>query len=94
MKFEKGHKKVEGSGRAKGTVNKTTATIKEMILKALDEAGGVAYLVEQAKQNPAAFMSLLARVLPLQLTGEDGGPLVTEIRLVAVAADGTKTIGA
>jgi len=87
MKFQKGHLKVEGSGRAKGTVNKTTATIKEMILKALDESGGVAYLARQAEENPTAFMSLLAKVLPLQLTGEDGGPLVTEIRLVAVAAD-------
>lgn len=25
--------------------------------------------------NPAAFMTLVGKVLPLQLTGEDGGPI-------------------
>lgn len=46
-----------------------------MILEALDRKGGADYLVEQAEQNPKAFLSLLARVLPLQVTGEGGGPL-------------------
>ena len=35
MKFEKGHKKV--GGKEKGTVNKTTAKAKELILLAIDE---------------------------------------------------------
>jgi hypothetical protein len=35
-----------------------------MILGALDDAGGQAYLAEQAHQNPAAFLTLLARLLP------------------------------
>jgi hypothetical protein len=35
-----------------------------MILGALDDAGGQAYLAEQAHQNPAAFLTLLGRVLP------------------------------
>lgn len=60
-------------GRQKGTPNKSTAAIKDMVLQALDKAGGVDYLVTQAKDTPAAFMTLLGKVLPLQITGADGG---------------------
>ena len=44
-----------------------------MILAALDAAGGSEYLLLQAKKNPVAFMSLLGKLLPTQLTGKDGG---------------------
>jgi hypothetical protein len=75
-----------GKGRPKGSVNKATKAIKEMILQALDEAhpdGGVAYLKKQANEQPVAFMSLIAKVMPTQLTGEDGGAIqVTAIRWV------------
>ena len=50
-----------GKGRPKGSRNKTTAAIKDMLLQALDEAhseGAVAYLKQQAAQNPVAFMTL------------------------------------
>jgi hypothetical protein len=62
-------------GRQKGTPNKADATIKEMVIKALHHAGGVDYLARQAEQNPVAFMGLVGRVLPLQVTGESGGPV-------------------
>ena len=39
-------------GRRPGTPNKITRDIREMILVAFHEAGGVAYLVKQAKANP------------------------------------------
>lgn len=67
-------------GRQKGTPNKADATIKDMVIKALHGAGGVEYLVEQAHANPTAFMSLVGRVLPLQLAGADGGALVVDFR--------------
>lgn len=74
-----------GKGRPKGVPNKTTTQIKEMIIAALDKSGGVKYLCEQAEKNPAAFMTLIGKVLPLQVTGEDGGPIqVTRIELVGV----------
>lgn len=59
-----------GKGRPKGSVNKTTGQLKEMILNALGAAGGEEYLVRQAKENPTAFMTLVGKVLPLQVAGE------------------------
>ena len=64
-----------GKGRPKGSPNKVTAAIKDMIVQALDEAhedGGVAYLKDQASKNPTAFLGLVGKVLPLQVTGENG----------------------
>ena len=37
-----------GVGRTKGVPNKVTKELKEMILGALDDAGGQAYLARQA----------------------------------------------
>lgn len=63
-------------GRKKGTPNKTTAALKELILGALGDVGGQAYLAAQATENPSAFLSLVGKVLPLTVTGHDGGALV------------------
>ena len=68
-----------GKGRPKGSKNKATAALKDMILKALDGAGGIAYLQRQADENPGPFLSLIGKVLPLQVTGEDGGPLTVQV---------------
>jgi hypothetical protein len=46
-----------------------------MVVGALCAAGGVDYLARQAEQNPVAFMGLIGRVLPLQVTGQGGGPV-------------------
>jgi hypothetical protein len=55
------------AGRPKGAKDKLQQELKEMIRAALDESGGVAYLTEQAKLNPVAFLSLLAKILPKDL---------------------------
>jgi hypothetical protein len=65
-------------GRKKGTPNKVTGELKDMILQALGRAGGVTYLTARAKDNPAAFLTLVGKVLPLQVTGKDGKPLIPE----------------
>lgn len=65
----------KGPGRPKGSQNKITRDVKDMILAALDKAGGVNYLTRQATESPAAFMTLLGKVLPTQLTGADGKDL-------------------
>ena len=53
-----------GKGRPKGATNTMTRTLREMILGALDDAGGQDYLAEQAHKNPATFLALVGRVLP------------------------------
>lgn len=66
-------------GRQKGTPNKLTGEVKDMILQALEGAGGVDYLQTQAKETPTAFLALVGKVLPLQVTGKDGEPLKVEV---------------
>jgi hypothetical protein len=66
-------------GRPKGAKNKISKDIKTMILKALDKAGGEDYLLKQAlADNPAPFLTLVGKVLPLQLTGEGGGAIIIQ----------------
>jgi hypothetical protein len=64
-------------GSRKGVPNKTTALLKDAILKAAENAGGkdglIGYLQVQATANPGPFMALLGKVLPMQVTGADGG---------------------
>jgi hypothetical protein len=64
-----------GKGRPKGSVNKITRDIREAVLQSFETVGGAAYLVEQAKLNPTAYLTLVGKVLPLQVTGESGGPV-------------------
>lgn len=66
-------------GKPKGAGNKITASLKEMILTALEDSGGVAYLQRQAEENPTAFLALVGKVLPLQVEGSDGGPMVITV---------------
>jgi hypothetical protein len=80
-----------GKGRVKGTPNKTTAALKEAIILAAESVGSdgngkgslTGYCVFLAKSEPKAFAQLLGKVLPMQLTGEDGGGVVVEIHRFA-----------
>lgn len=79
-----------GPGRPKGVPNKTNGLIREMIVQALDQAGGVDYLVERANdpRTASAFLTLIGKVLPVQLTGQNDGPIqVARIELVALEAE-------
>ena len=75
------------TGRAKGTPNKTTALLKEAIIRAAEAVGSdgkgkgklTGYCTFLAKEEPKAFAQLLGKVLPMQIAGEDGGPVVLEI---------------
>lgn len=85
MAFKKGDKKPENSGKKKGTQNKVTTQLKEMILEALDESdpgGGKAYLKKQAKLNPTAFLTLIGKVLPTTLVGDPNSPLFPKLEII------------
>ena len=60
-------------GRQRGTPNKVTAELKDMILQALDNAGGVEHLQKQANDNLAAFLTLVGKVLPMTVNGSGAG---------------------
>jgi hypothetical protein len=66
-----------GKGRPKGVPNKNTTALKEMILGALDKAGGIDYLVAQAHDNPGPFLSLIGKVLPMTVASDPGGFIIT-----------------
>ncbi len=56
-----------GIGRKPGVPNKTTAAVKEAILRAFDKVGGEDYLARIARSDPKAFLTLLGRLVPTQL---------------------------
>lgn len=76
-----------GKGRPKGSLNKTTTQLKDMILNALEGAGGVEYLQQRANdpRTASAFLGLVGKVLPMQVTGADGNAIQTVTRIELVA---------
>lgn len=64
-----------GSGRPKGALDKGNAMIREMVVLALDQVGGTDYFARVAESHPAAFMSLIGKVMPVQIEGAGGGPV-------------------
>jgi len=66
-------------GRKKGSVNKVTKQLKDMILGALSDVGGQEYLARQARENPGAFMALIGKVLPTTLAGDKANPLEVSV---------------
>ena len=70
---------------------KTTAILKDAILQAAQNAGGpggmVGYLTQQASENPGPFMSLLGKVLPLQLAQDPDNPLPAAITVQFIKPD-------
>ena len=57
--------------RPKGSPNKLGTLIRIAIEKSFDQVGGVKYLVRMAEQEPKAYMTLLGRVIPKELTLSD-----------------------
>ncbi|MGZ5053304.1 MAG: hypothetical protein ACXWAT_00015 [Methylobacter sp.] len=82
-------------GRQKGTQNKQTKELKDMLSGALEAKGGQKWIEKQMDENPTAVLSLLGKTLPkavdVALTGANGGPVktITKIELVPFGHDST-----
>jgi hypothetical protein len=91
--------KRENAGAKKGQPkSKATALLREAIVIAAEKAGRkidadsedglVTYLENQAEKSPSAFLSLLGKVLPMQLGGDPDNPVRQVVRIELVGADG------
>lgn len=78
MPFKKGQSG-NPAGKPKGAITHLNRGIKEMIVGALARGGGEDWLLTQMEANPVAFMGLVGKVLPMQVTGEGDGPVVIKI---------------
>lgn len=91
-KVEPSRKRAKTGGRTKGTPNKVTRLLRDDILDAASQAhpkGRIGYLIQQAQENPTAFMTLLGKVLPTDITsGGDKLEMPTEI--IIRAASGSR----
>src|SRR5687768_11928462 len=80
-------------GRRKGSLNRTTVAMKDAMLSVYadlqaEAGGGNGHFLEWARGKPTDFYRLASRLLPLQVTGDGGGPVVTRIELVGVYPEG------
>lgn len=72
----------KGLGRPKGSVNRTTATAKDMIAKAADKLGGVERMVawaQEAPENERTFWgTMFPKLLPVQVSNAPDETFKTE----------------
>lgn len=80
MAFKKGEPRLATAGRKKGSQNKVPKTIKESILAAFDAVGAEEYLIEQAHANPTAFLNLMGKILPSELSAKVEGAVSLNIQ--------------
>jgi len=86
--------KRDGAGRPPGAGNEAIKPLREAIMEAAKNVGRdgkgkdglVGYLVMLAKDEPKAFAGLLGRVIPMQVTGEDGGDIKITVTKVVHSA--------
>jgi len=86
MPFKKGESGNPG-GRPKGSKNKLTTSIKEMVFNALNdervggEEGFIEWIIEN-KRNKATFYMWLMKMLPSNMDVEEGGELAVILKKV------------
>lgn len=68
--FQKGKPKT--GGRTKGTPNKVTADVRDGLLEAWKNKGGVKWFEKQFDENPVAVMTLLGKIIPSKVELPEG----------------------
>ena len=75
-----------GRGRPPGSRNRTTSAAKAIIEDAVEGLGGADRLLEWARESPdnerVLWSGIFPKLLPLQVTGKDEGPLQVSSRVV------------
>jgi hypothetical protein len=57
----------------------TPTDLREMVLGALEDAGGRRYLAQRAIDTPGPFLALLGKVLPTTVANSDGSPIALHL---------------
>ena len=78
--------KREGAGRKPGVPNKLSASVKDNVISVFESIGGTEHMMEWAIANPNQFYNIYAKLLPLQVTGEGGGPIESSLTVKLVSA--------
>lgn len=61
--------------RTVGAKNKISGAAKDNIQAVFVRLGGTAAMAQWAKENQTEFFKIYARLLPHEVTGQDGGPI-------------------
>lgn len=81
-----------GMGRKKGVPNKVTAAAKDAIAMAAERLGGTDRLVAWAQEDPQNerlfWGTIYPKLLPLQVSGVDGGPIAHRVEIAIVDPEG------
>lgn len=81
-------------GRAPGTLNKRTVSVKSALEEAAEKLGGVERIVEWAKEDPqnerVFWSTMYVKLLPLVMAGDPDNPLeiISRIERVIVPVGG------
>lgn len=79
-----GGTRIKTGGRKKGTPNKVSADIQAMMLASLNDGdGGKAYFIEQKRENPTAYMTMISKLLPKQVEAqiEHSGEIFSSVEI-------------
>lgn len=93
MSFKKGQSG-NPKGKKKGQVSKFTSSFKEALRIAFDGIGGTKNLTAWARGNPTEFYKIMARLIPVEVTGSlqhtVAASELSDDRLAHIATGGSK----
>lgn len=76
-----------GAGRKKGVGNKQTVAVKQCLINAFEEMGGWQNLTKWGMENPTEFYKIWSKMIPHEVTGEEGGEIKVTLKKIVHSAD-------